>query len=141
MLPHHCVASFTRNMLDWETHFGRVRRGDAYKSSVTERERLEAQAREQLATIFDQYLSARARRKLAPARLDTLGTQRPPEFDMCIEDEFESKGTKLQVYAVQKGGFKDRLRFTLILEGGTWRIDDVATWREAGQKWEKRIAL
>jgi hypothetical protein len=139
--PQDCLANFIRAMLDWETNFDRVRRGDAFRSDATERERLQAQARQQLAVIFDQHLTARARSKLAPARLDTLGTQRPPEFDMRIEEEFESKATKAQVYAVQNGGFKDRLRFTLVQEAGTWCVDDAATWREAGQKWEKRVAL
>jgi hypothetical protein len=141
MNPRDRIDLFIRAMLDWESSFDRLRRTDAYRSDASEQERLQAQARQQLAAIFDEHLTARARSKLAPARLDTVDTRRPPEFDMRIEEEFESKGSKAQVYAVQNGGFKDRLRFTLVQEGGTWRIDDAATWREAGQKWEKRIAL
>ncbi len=141
MCPRDRVDRFIRSMLDWETSFDRLRRTNAFRNDVSERERLQAQARKQLAAIFDEHLTARARSKLGAARLDTLGTQRPPEFDMRIEDEYETNNAKAQVYATQNDGFKDRLRFSLTAERDSWRVDDAATWREAEQKWEKRIAL
>jgi hypothetical protein len=136
------VNSFIEKMLQWETEFHKKRRSDAYNNDDYFRSQSDEEARKILLDIFSEHLSERALKGIAQARLDTLGTAHPPEYDQLIDRDTENFDRITGfIEAVNKKGFKQRYKYFLIIDQGILKIDSVRVWRSSTGKWEIRNSI
>ncbi|KAG8150171.1 NTF2 fold immunity protein [Burkholderia catarinensis] len=142
MSPVDRLQTFIRQMLEWETNFHAEKRSDAYKQDPNYREKINQDAKLKLKEIFSENLSAKALSALGVARLDTLGTGQPPEYDQAVLVDTEvHSGNKTNIEAIRQKGLKQRYRYTVIVEKDLPKIDDVSVWRGSLGKWERRHAI
>ncbi|MBN3734269.1 NTF2 fold immunity protein [Burkholderia sp. Tr-20390] len=142
MSPIDRLQTFIRQMLEWETNFHAEKRSDAYKQDPNYREKINQDAKLKLTEIFSENLSAKALSALGAARLDTLGTGQPPEYDQTVLVDTEvHSGNKTNIEAIRHKGLKQRYRYTVIVEQDLPKIDDVSVWRGSLGKWERRHAI
>ncbi|RKP43261.1 NTF2 fold immunity protein [Trinickia fusca] len=142
MSPIDRVKTFLRQMSEWETSFHAEKRSDAYKQDPNYRDQADRNAKSRLRTIFSENLSMKALNDLGAARLDTLGTGQPPEYDQAVLADTEAQsGSATNIEAVRQKGLKQRYRYTTIVEHDLPKIDDVSVWRGSSGKWERRHAI
>jgi hypothetical protein len=142
MSPTETVQDFLRQMLKWEMDFHAKKRSEAYKGDPEYRRSADEAARSTLTSIFSEHLSTKALAVLGSARLDTLGTGQPPEYEQTVlTDTAEASGVATHVEAVRMKGLKQRYRYSVIEEQGTPKIDGVSIWRASSGKWERRNAI
>ena len=142
MSPSERLQDFLLKMYEWEVEFHAKKRSDAYKADSEYRNNANEIARKRLEAIFSESLSMKASAALGSARLDTLGTGQPPEYEQTILTDTEEqldKATNIQ--AVRKKGLKQRYRYTVIVERDEPKIDEVSVWRASSEKWERRHAI
>jgi hypothetical protein len=136
------VNSFIKRMLEWEVEFHKKRRSEEYLNDENVRAQFDDIARKKLTEIFSEHLSKKALKKLAQARLDTLGTAQPPEYEQLINAESEKfDSTSGFIEAISQKGFKQQYRYSVTTEDDSIKIDSVSVWRPSSGKWEVRHSI
>ncbi|MFJ5240040.1 MULTISPECIES: NTF2 fold immunity protein [unclassified Pseudomonas] len=142
MSPSERLQNFLSQMHEWEVGFHAEKRCDAYKTDSGYRTKANEAAKSRLEAIFSENLSVKASIALGSARLDTLGTGQPPEYEQTIlTDTEEQLDKETNIQAVRKKGLKQRYRYTVIVERDEPKIDGVSVWRASSEKWERRHAI
>lgn len=142
MSPAERVQTFINQMVVWEAGFHAEKKSDHYKHSTEYRCRADADAKARLIDIFSENLSAKSLNTLGAARLETLGTGRPPEYDQTVLMDTENRfGTGWTVETRKTKGINQRYQYILNMESGTPKISGVNVWRNSAEKWEHRNAI
>lgn len=142
MSPTERVQTFLLQMLEWEVGFHAEKRSDAYKGDPGYRTQADEAAKSRLIAIFAENLSMKASTALGSARLDTLGTGQPSEYEQTVlTDTVEQSRGVTSVETVRQKGLKQRYRYTVIVEHDAPKIDGVSVWRASSGKWERRHAI
>jgi hypothetical protein len=156
MTPVERLRAFILDMLQWEvtldaqSRISRARREDAYirgdpdagKQIEQEGERMRQEAKEKLRSIFTEHLSVKALATIALPRLDTVNTSAPPEFNQEMLAETESrKGKTTYIETFDKSRWKQRIRYTLVMENDEPKIDAVHDRPDGEDKWNTRVAI
>ena len=142
MSPAERVQTFINQMLGWEVSFHTEKKSDSYQHDFEYRQHVNVDARARLMEIFSENLSAKGLNALGAARLGTLGTGRPPEYDQAVLVDTENSSDEgWTVETIKPKGIKQRYQYILIMEHGTPKIDGVCIWRNSAEKWERRNAI
>ena len=142
MSPADKVQKFIRQMLKWEASFHTEKKSGSYKDDPEHRNKVNNDARYELRSIFSDNLSERALSRFGAARLETLSTSRPPEYDQVVlKDTEERSGEVVSIETVRQKGLKQRYCYTLIIENGDQKIDGVSIWRASTGEWQLRNAI
>ncbi|MFK7671857.1 NTF2 fold immunity protein [Pseudomonas lundensis] len=142
MSPAERVQTFINQMVVWEAGFHAAKKSDQYKHNTEYRCRADADAKARLLEIFSENLSAKSLNTIGAARLETLGTGRPSEYDQAVLiDSVNSSGAAWTVETKKKKGISQRYQYILNVEGGIPKIDGVNVWRNSEEKWERRKAI
>ena len=79
---------------------------------------------------------------IGATRLDTLGTEWPPEYDQAILVDTETRsGTAWKVETMKFHGIKYALPLHFKHGKRNPKINGVTTWRDSAEKWWHRNAI
>ena len=142
MSPAERVQTFISQMIGWGVSFHAEKKSDSYKHDSEYRRHADVNAKAQLMEVFSENLSIKSLSTLGAARLETLGTGWPPEYDQTVLVDSETSSCEgWTVDAIKPKGIKQRYRYALVLERGTPKIDGVSIWRNSVESWERRNAI
>ncbi|MCC4105657.1 NTF2 fold immunity protein [Serratia ureilytica] len=142
MTPVDRLRTFIEDMLEWETTFQTQRRSESYMQNVEVRTQIDSDANRKLQNIFTEHLSRKALNSIAKARLDTMGTQRPPDYAQSVSENTEEQaGKHTHIETFKEKGLAPRRRYSLVMEDGVPKIDSVAAWDPSEQKWDRRHSI
>jgi len=142
MSPLEVLRGFISSMYQWETTFHSLKRTEDYKNSTERKNDIDANQKATLEGIFERYLTKKAKETIAKSRLEILITGRPAEYEQIINDQSVEEGKDcITIEANRPKGFKERLRYTLRLEGQGFKIDAVHQWKESTKKWSRVTAI
>ncbi|WP_374619970.1 NTF2 fold immunity protein [Pandoraea sp.] len=144
MTPVARLREFVADMLEWETTFDVQRRAQQRErpKDAVFREKMIQGNKAKLLKIFKEHLSKSALATEAKARLDTMGTGRPPVFaQQVLEDTEIRSGKKVYVETLNEKDITPRRRYALVIEDDEPKIDAVYAWRDSIGKWEKQHSI
>lgn len=144
MTPVERLRKFVADMLEWETTFDAQRRAQQRErpQDAAFREKMIQDNRAKLLKIFSEHLSASALAAEAKARLETMGTGRPPVFAQQVLADTEIRsGKKVYVETLNEKDLTPRRRYALVIEDDEPRIDAVFAWRDSIGKWDKQHSI
>lgn len=125
------LRGFMAEMNVWEVrHYPLVAGGDPKRF---------AEARRDLAPIYDRYVTARERKRGKLMAGPALGS--PPEFDPEREstETVEVMPRRVVIVTQQQTGLEMRCRYTLIRRGDRWLLDRKEEYDESDGKWRNAI--
>ncbi|WP_197524052.1 hypothetical protein [Cupriavidus sp. USMAHM13] len=144
MTPVERLQAFIADMLEWETSFDAQRRAQQRErpQDADYREKMIHENKDRLLKIFTAHLSTSALATKARARLDTMGTGRPPVFaQQVLEDTEIRSGKNVYVETLNEKDITPRRRYALVMEDGGPKIDAVYAWRDSTGKWAKQDSI
>ncbi|MBN3776278.1 hypothetical protein G3O06_01710 [Burkholderia sp. Ac-20345] len=144
MTPVERLRVFVAEMLEWETSFDAQRRAQQSErpQDAAFREKMMQENKDKLRRIFAEHLSTSALATKANARLDTMGTGRPPVFaQQVLEDTEIRSGKNVYVETLNEGDITPRRRYALVMEDNEPKIDTVYARRDSMGKWDKQDSI
>ena len=141
MSPAERVQTFINQIIVWEAAFHTERKTYHDTCNTDYKYRIDADAKAQSIDISSENLSLKTLNALGATRLDTLGTERLPEYDQAILVDTETRsGAAWTVEIMKFHGIKYALPIHFKHGKRNPRINGVNTRRDSAEKWWQRNA-
>ncbi|MFJ4347450.1 NTF2 fold immunity protein [Pseudomonas sp. NPDC089401] len=142
MSPVDTLKSLLEAMLAWEVSLNSKKRSQEYNEKAELRDQINNDARKELALIFDKFLTERAVAALGKAKMDTLGTGRPPEYEQeVLADSLTPEGKGVSVEAIRNKGLKQRFKYVFIDSSEGFKLNELYIYRGEQEGWKRRASM
>ncbi|CAK13493.1 NTF2 fold immunity protein [Pseudomonas entomophila] len=136
------LKGFLEAMLAWEVSLNSKKRSSDYKENSDSRDQINKGARKELAAIFDKFLTERAVAGLGKAKMDALGTGRPPEYEQeILADTLTPEGKGMSVETLRDKGLKQRLKYVFVESPEGPRLNELYIFRGEQVGWARRSSV
>ncbi|MDF9619095.1 NTF2 fold immunity protein [Pseudomonas entomophila] len=136
------LKGFLEAMLAREVSLNSKKRSSDYKENSDCRDQINKGAREELAAIFDTFLTERAVADFGKAKMDTLGTGRPPEYEQeILADTLTPEGKGVSVETLRNKGLKQRFKYVFVECPEGLRLNELYIFRGEQEGWARRSSV